>query len=112
MYEAAGPLDNEEVKALYSHTAWQAPQDDAFAAEVNHLLLTSLLPACMSLTSTILAHRKGSLLRVATRFLPQVNGVRDLPPRPRQVSDVACVSPGPAVPKAQHNSCQGTQADV
>ena len=34
MYEAELPLDNEEVKALYSHTAWESPQDDPFAAEV------------------------------------------------------------------------------
>ncbi len=49
MYEAHGPLDNEEVKALYSHTTWQSPQDDPFAAEVTHLLLASFVPICIFL---------------------------------------------------------------
>ena len=49
MYEAHGPVDNEEVKALYSHTTWQSPQDDPFAAEVMHLLLASNLPRCILL---------------------------------------------------------------
>ncbi len=48
MYEAPGPLDNEEVKALYSHTAWQSPQDDPFAAEVIHLLHALDSPRCIS----------------------------------------------------------------
>ena len=49
MYEAHGPLDNEEVKALYSHTAWQSPQDDPFAAEVMHLLLFPFMSNCVLL---------------------------------------------------------------
>lgn len=44
MYEAELPLDNEEVKALYSHTAWESPQDDPFAAEVIRPLLSPFLP--------------------------------------------------------------------
>ena len=40
MYEAQLPLGQEEVKQLYSHTSWQSPQDDPFAAEVTFLLLS------------------------------------------------------------------------
>ena len=62
MYEAAGPLDNEEVKALYSHTAWQPPQDDGFAAEVDHLLLPFLLPTWVPLTLNNLTCEKAGIL--------------------------------------------------
>ncbi len=34
MYEPHIPLGEEEVKVMYSHTSWQSPQDDSFAAEV------------------------------------------------------------------------------
>ena len=44
MYEAQMPLGQEEVKQLYSHTTWQSPQDDPFAAEVIFQLPTSFLP--------------------------------------------------------------------